>query len=390
MVICSMKKNDPQSKAIPLLNNVEAFKTILATFNAPHEAVLIADEHERILHFNPAAEKMFGLTATQTLGLKLNQLIAPQTNGKRAKTKMSGLIELARAKSVPFLGRHSTGKHLLLEASLKQTETEGKTMYALLLRSLSAPARTADGNSTVEMRATIFNAAYEFLGLLQPDGALLDANSAALDFVGVTLADVKGRPFGETPWWAHDEVGRAQLQAGIAAAARGEFVRFEARHHGVLGDEITVDFSLKPVRDRHGAIILLVPEGRDITEQKQLEAQLLRAQRMESIGTLAGGIAHDLNNILSPLSMGLQVMQMKYSDEYAQKILGLMNASVQRGADMVKQILQFARGISGERIRIQLPNLRLSPTAVWGSLKSNPPRYALPALQIGLPPDQNL
>lgn len=123
----------------------------------------------------------------------------------------------------------------------------------------------------------IFNNTYEFIGLLLPDGTLLDANQSALEFVGATLAQVQGRPFVTTPWWARDAKGRAHLQAGIAAAARGEFVRFEAQHHNPRGDAITVDFSLKPVRDEHGAVILLVPEGRDITERKQAEDTLRRA-----------------------------------------------------------------------------------------------------------------
>ena len=96
---------------------------------------------------------------------------------------------------------------------------------------------------------------------------------------------------------------------------------------------------------------------RDLTEQKKLEAQLLRAQRMESIGTLAGGIAHDLNNILSPVLMATQTLQLKITDPDALKWLQIMQENVQRGADLVKQVLFFARGIDGERVLLQVKHL---------------------------------
>jgi PAS domain S-box-containing protein len=95
----------------------------------------------------------------------------------------------------------------------------------------------------------------------------------------------------------------------------------------------------------------------DITERKSLEAQFLRAQRLESIGRLASGIAHDLNNILSPVLMGAQMLQMKSSNAGDQRLLEVMLGNIERGADMVKQILLFARGIQGERIQLQPKHL---------------------------------
>src|SRR6267154_2668281 len=78
---------------------------------------------------------------------------------------------------------------------------------------------------------------------------------------------------------------------------------------------------------------------------------------MESIGTLAGGIAHDLNNVLSPIVMGVELLKMKVHDEHSQKLLTTMAGSVRRGADMVKQVLTFARGHDGERTLVQVKHL---------------------------------
>jgi PAS domain S-box-containing protein len=92
---------------------------------------------------------------------------------------------------------------------------------------------------------------------------------------------------------------------------------------------------------------------RDISERKKLEEQFLRAQRMESIGTLAGGIAHDLNNILSPIMMAVQMLDLKVTDEGSRRMLDILRANTERGSEMVKQILSFARGVSGERVAVQ-------------------------------------
>jgi two-component system cell cycle sensor histidine kinase/response regulator CckA len=95
----------------------------------------------------------------------------------------------------------------------------------------------------------------------------------------------------------------------------------------------------------------------DITEKKQLEAQFLRAQRMESIGTLAGGIAHDLNNVLAPILMAVQLLALKLPDERCQQWLTILETSARRGADLVKQVVSFARGIEGDRTIIQIRHI---------------------------------
>lgn len=96
----------------------------------------------------------------------------------------------------------------------------------------------------------------------------------------------------------------------------------------------------------------------DITEKKQLEAQFLRAQRMESIGTLAGGIAHDLNNVLAPILMSVQLLALSIpEDDRSQQWLEILENNVKRGADLVKQVVSFARGIKGDRTIIQVRHL---------------------------------
>jgi two-component system cell cycle sensor histidine kinase/response regulator CckA len=102
-------------------------------------------------------------------------------------------------------------------------------------------------------------------------------------------------------------------------------------------------------RDSSGKVQRMIGTVQDITEQKRIEAEFLRAQRMDSIGALAGGMAHDLNNALSPILMGIQLIRNKVSDPGTQKLLTVMEQNTHRGADMVRQVLTFARGRDGER-----------------------------------------
>ncbi|MBD2430582.1 MULTISPECIES: response regulator [Fischerella] len=97
----------------------------------------------------------------------------------------------------------------------------------------------------------------------------------------------------------------------------------------------------------------------DITEKKQLETQLFRAQRLESIGTLASGIAHDLNNILTPILAVSQLLPLKFPEIYSghEHLLEILEDSARRGADLVKQVLSFARGVEGKRMTLQVKHL---------------------------------
>ena len=104
------------------------------------------------------------------------------------------------------------------------------------------------------------------------------------------------------------------------------------------------------VRDEQGSVLRVAGLTEDITDQRKLEAQFLRAQRLESIGTLAGGIAHDLNNVLSPILMAVHLLRQDMPAERRQKLLDTLETSTQRGAGMVKQVLMFARGVDGERV----------------------------------------
>lgn len=120
----------------------------------------------------------------------------------------------------------------------------------------------------------IFHSQFQFIGLMTTGGALVEANRTALAAAGVNESDVLNRPFWETAWWAHDAAQQERLKAAVATAAGGAQDRFEAHHPTADGGLVWVDFSLTPYRDENGSVALLIPEGRDITERKRMEAAL--------------------------------------------------------------------------------------------------------------------
>jgi PAS domain S-box-containing protein len=139
----------------------------------------------------------------------------------------------------------------------------------------------------------IYDGTYEYIGLLSTDGILLDCNRASLEFAGNKREDVIGKPFWETPWFTLTPGASEAVREGIAQAARGHFVRYEAPLRRPSGAVITFDFSLHPVRNEHGEVIFLVPEGRDITEQNKA-AQLVEDDRRrwrELLNQTPAGIA---------------------------------------------------------------------------------------------------
>jgi len=121
--------------------------------------------------------------------------------------------------------------------------------------------------------------------------------------------------------------------------------------------EITIEARWTLIREKDGNPKSILAINTDVTEKKKTEAQFMRAQRMESIGTLAGGIAHDLNNILSPIMMSIDILKMSATDPQAISILDTIEVSSKRGSDIVRQVLSFARGLEGERVEIQPAHL---------------------------------
>lgn len=177
-------------------------------------------------------------------------------------------------------------------------------------------------------------------------------NSGAERVYGWSASEAIGRPMGELIF------GQSSNREALIEhlVSTGEF-HGEIKHRTKDGREAIVDSRVTLIRNDDGTPRAVLVIGSDVTEQKKLEMQLLRAQRLESIGTLASGVAHDLNNILTPILMCSQVLRSGASAKDTESSISLIEESARRGALILKQVLTFARGAEGERILIRPTHL---------------------------------
>jgi PAS domain S-box-containing protein len=173
-------------------------------------------------------------------------------------------------------------------------------------------------------------------------------------------------------WSAAEAIGRstsqlfypkASLQPAVAKALATVIATgsWQGELHKITkaGQSIVIQSRCTLVRDEMGYPRSILSVDTDVTEKQMLEQQFLRAQRLESLGTLASGIAHDLNNVLTPIMGAAQLLPrtLKNLDERNQRLLNMLVDSSKRGSNLVKQILTFARGMDGERTVLQVRHI---------------------------------
>src|SRR5919199_326285 len=179
-------------------------------------------------------------------------------------------------------------------------------------------------------------------------------NKAAERLYGWNSQDAIGKSANELLYRQESLSQLQEIQTSLA-----ECGEWQGELHQVTrqGKDIIVASRWTVVRDEEGQPKSVLTVNTDITEKKQLETQFLRAQRMESIGTLASGIAHDLNNVLSPILMIAQLLETQYQDKRSKKLLPILVQNAKRGANLVKQVLSFGRGLEGQYTILQVKHL---------------------------------
>ncbi len=307
----------------------------LVVYKAEGPAVLANESAERIVGANKAtlltqnfrqleSWRRFGLLAAAERALATGQ---PQAvTGSLVTTFGKSLWMDVRL--VPF--DYSDEKHLLI---VMADETQKRETF-----------------SRLQLMHAAINAAPLGWVVTNAAGTIEWVNPAFTQMTGFTAEEVVGRNPRVLKSGQHD----SEFYAGMwNTIKRGEVwtgEMFNARKDGRLYQE---HMTIAPIRDESGEIRHFVALKQDITERKNLEKQLARAQRLESIGMLASGIAHDLNNIFTPILLSLELLKIKYPSEDARKTLEMIEGSGKRGAGIVRQMLTFARGIDGQRVTVQ-------------------------------------
>ncbi|MFM9904322.1 MAG: PAS domain S-box protein [Pyrinomonadaceae bacterium] len=209
------------------------------------------------------------------------------------------------------------------------------------------------GEERISQQASLLDKAQDAIMVCDLNYQILYWNNGAERMYGWPMEDVLGRGLRDL-FYEGDSV---EIDAGMKILnEKGEW-NSETKHTGRDGKAVIIDRRWTLVRNEQDQPDYIFITNTDITERKTAQEHLFRAQRMESIGTLAGGIAHDLNNILSPIMMAVDMLNLNDTGPEEKRWLGMIKESAERGSDLVNQVLTFARGMSGEHIRVQLRHI---------------------------------
>ena len=302
----------------------------------------------QILAVNKEAIKQYGYSREEFLKLTLKQL-RPEED----------VAELEKAVTEPQSPAHGSGRfrHIKKDGTLILVDIysgpivwEGRGARIVTAIDVTEGVRA---NERLGEQAKMLNQARDAIIIRNfEDQRITFWNAGAERLYGWSAEEAIGRPIGEL---IAADPGDVETYTKIIASA-GQF-RGDAKQCTKDGKELIVEGRATLIADSDGMPQSVLLINTDVTEHKKLEMQLLRAQRLESIGTLASGVAHDLNNILTPILICAQTLRDGLNAENRESALLVIEESAQRGASVVKQMLTFARGVQGERVLIKPSHL---------------------------------
>ncbi|MBD0300836.1 MAG: PAS domain S-box protein, partial [Tolypothrix sp. T3-bin4] len=249
-----------------------------------------------------------------------------------------------------IVGFKGTRRYMETHAVPLCNESDGTFIHLALMRDIT---QQKQAEQKIREQGLLLDVSTEGILVLNIHNQILFWNQGAERLYGWKAEEVVGKNVSQL---LYKEISPQLEDAYLRVMNTGEW-RGELHQLTREGKVIIVESRWILIRDDNGQPKSILNVNTEITQQKQLEAQLLRSQRLESIGTLAGGIVHDLNNILSPILMSVQMLQKKLPDSQSQQILQTLENNVKRGANLLQQVLSFARGIEGKRTIVQIQPL---------------------------------
>jgi PAS domain S-box-containing protein len=323
------------------------------------EGIVLIDRSGLIVACNDSAAHIIGIPKEQLLVSSLDQSLwrLYQEDGTpipEADRPLRVCLNTGRALDDMVMGmQRADGTRLWISAHVRPCLHDASGLPALVAMSFSDITAQRAAEARIREQARLIDLARDAIVAYDLDGTIRFWNQGAERMYG---------------WNAAAAVGQNVLKL-FAPMFPPEWEKFcqtvveknawegERRHRNKEGREIIVYTRVSLVRDTAQRPPAFLMFGSDITEKKQLEEQFLRAQRLESIGTLSSGVAHDLNNVLSPIMLAIPIVRMRVADPQTLHLLDTMETSASRGAQIVQQILTFTRGLHAQKMTIQTRHL---------------------------------
>lgn len=229
---------------------------------------------------------------------------------------------------------------------LSETQFAQSTLQIFVVRAAAELARR-QADARIREQASLLDKAQDAISVRDLDHKITYWNKSAERLFGWTSEEAIGKHADEILFLNPAAYYSAHQQTLLDGEWVGEMNKVDK-----TGRRLIVEVRWTLVKNENGQPFSILAIDTDISEYRKLENQFLRAQRLESIGTLAGGIAHDLNNILSPIFMAAELLKMRDQDARSSELLETIDSSAKRGAEMVGQVLSFARGVEGRKLQV--------------------------------------
>ncbi len=292
-----------------------------AISQSAHDAIITVDEGGQIVGWNHGAESMFGAPERTAIGSPVSAFLVPSETNAQVR------------------GRRLDHTEFSVERTVATWTTEDGQFTTSIVRDITERERAA---ALLHLEGTALEASANAIVITNRDGVMEWVNPAFSKISGYEAESAIGtRPGDLLGSGEQDASFYSRLWQTVLSGAvwQGEMV--DRRKDGTL---FTAEMTITPVKDESGAIAHFIAISQDITQRKKLEEQLRQAQKMESIGRLAGGVAHDFNNMLTVI-LGRAEMALNETDPdraiYAD--LAEIRKAATRSAELTKQLLAFAR-----------------------------------------------
>ena len=330
--------------------SVSADATDLFTYS-PLAMFYLDTQTLRFLDVNDAAISLYGWSHEEFVAMSMEKLLSPGDVAAFQNYCRRVLDPLASGDGQRAAWRHDTkGQQtvLVVEVALQSVQMNGRAVLHATIIDRSVEVHSEEENREL---ADVLNRAADAIIICDFEREVLFWNEGAERAYGWSADEAVGRKVDEILGMTNDMI----LGCMSGLMVKGEW-RGQLSHLCKKGTPALMESRWTLARDEQGQPKSMLLINTDITESRKMEMQFLRTQRLESLGTLASGIAHDLNNILSPIMMATGILKDSLgADE--RKMLEIIEDSAVRGAGIVKQVLTFARGVEGERVMLQPKHL---------------------------------
>lgn len=317
---------------------------------AAANGIVITNTKGNIIWVNSAWCDMTGYSSGEVIGRNPRIL----NSGKQSQECYENLWETILSGNVwqgDMINRRKDGTYYHDESTITPvTDSAGKiTHFIGVKQDVTERTKTTE---KIELQALLLDEAHDAIILRDMDFKILYWNKGAEKIYGWKSEEVIGKDAREILYQDAQQYSQEFQQLFETGKYYGEMHHITKDNKKLLCD---VRFTIRKDRDRNPSTILSIAS--DITDKKKTEIQLLRTQRLSSLGTLASGIAHDLNNVLAPILLAIEFLKRQHPENNTQKILASVESSAKRGAEIVKQILAFARGVESKKIVLQSRHL---------------------------------